>query len=319
MKILFITATRLGDAVLSTGVLAALIARHPHAEITVVCGPVPGPLFRAAPQVKDIIVMQKQSYGRHWLAMWRRAIGARWDLIVDLRRSFAAQLLLGRRVALPPTQPGEHKVQHYARALNFLPPPAPTLWLDDVARAATQQYLPAGPKYIAVGVTANWPGKIWPAERFITAVQALTKPGATFADHIPVIFGAPGEEAQAAPLANALPTAINLVGLLDPLAAAAAPKACAFYIGNHSGLMHVAAAAGVPTLGLFGPSHPEVYGPWGLHCAYVRTDKSYDALIGVLGYNHRTTGTLMESLPVEKVLTAAHVLWQGIQQQARAA
>jgi ADP-heptose:LPS heptosyltransferase len=41
-RILFITATRLGDAVLSTGVLARMVADYPGAELTIVCGPLLG-------------------------------------------------------------------------------------------------------------------------------------------------------------------------------------------------------------------------------------------------------------------------------------
>jgi len=37
----------------------------------------------------------------------------------------------------------------------------------------------------------------------------------------------------------------------------------ALFVGNDSGLMHVAAAAGRPTLGLFGPTEWWLYGPWG--------------------------------------------------------
>lgn len=319
-RIMFITATRLGDAVLSTGLLSGLIQRYPDAAITVACGPVPAPIFRAVPGLKKIISLKKLPYGRHWLSFWIEAIGMRWDLIVDLRRSFAAQFLLGRRAVQPKDREGERKVQQYARTLNLLPPPSPRIWLDNAAREAAAAMLPAGPRYLAIGPTANWAGKIWPVERFIQTIQTLTAPGAMFENFTPVIFGAPGEEAQAAPLFDHFGTrAVNLVGKLDPLATAAAIQSCAFFIGNDSGLMHVAAAAGVPTLGLFGPSHPEVYGPWGRHTAYVRTDKSFGELTGAPDYNHRTTGTLMESLPVENVITAAETLWQVVQQQARAA
>lgn len=317
-NILFITATRLGDAVLSAGLLSAILAQNPDAAITVVCGPIPAPLFRAVPGVKRIIEMKKQPFARHWWQMWRQCIGTKWDLVVDLRRSFAAQLLRGKYIALPYAQLGEHKVQHYARTLKLNPPSAPRVWLDEIARASAAAALPARKKYFAVGATANWRGKTWPPEMFIHLIQELTKPEAIFADYTPVIFGAPDEENQAAPIISTFRNfVVNAVGKFDPLTTAAALQRCAFCIGNDSGLMHLAAASGVPTLGLFGPSHAEIYGPWGPHCAYVRTEKSYKELTSARGYNHRTTGTLMESLPVEKVITAAQTLWQTVQQQAR--
>jgi len=84
-RILFITATRIGDAILFSGPLAHLARTHPGAHITVACGPLAAPLFRAAPFVTDVIVMAKRPGGRHWLDLWRRTAGRRWDLVVDMR------------------------------------------------------------------------------------------------------------------------------------------------------------------------------------------------------------------------------------------
>ena len=53
------------------------------------------------------------------------------------------------------------------------------------------------------------------------------------------------------------------MGKGDILASAAAIDRAALFVGNDSGLMHVAAAAGRPTLGLFGPTEWWLYGPWG--------------------------------------------------------
>ena len=319
-QILFITATRLGDAVLSTGLLAHVVAQHPGADITVACGPVPAPLFRAVPGLRKMIVMHKQSRGGHWADMWRACIGTRWDIIIDLRRSFAARLLLGRRYELPREIAGEHKVLHYARALGLDTAPSPTLWLDDQAQGHAAQYLPAGSKYIAVGPTANWIGKTWPVENFIQVISELTRPGAIFAGYRPVIFGAPGEEAQIEKIKETFGDAcIYLVGKLDPLAAAAAIARCDFFIGNDSGLMHTAAAVGVPTLGLFGPSHADIYGPWGALTHFVRTEKTYDELVGHADYDYQNPGCLMESLSVSRVLQSAQSLWHKVQHARQAA
>ncbi len=78
---------------------------------------------------------------------------------------------------------------------------------------------------------------------------------------------APEEQARAAPVLAALPDAINLVGQLTLPEAAACLRRCAIFIGNDSGLMHIAAAAGTPTLGLFGRSRAAEYAPAGLRTA----------------------------------------------------
>jgi ADP-heptose:LPS heptosyltransferase len=55
-------------------------------------------------------------------------------------------------------------------------------------------------------------------------------------------------------------------------------RRCMLFVGNDSGLMHMAAAVGIPTLGLFGPSRDEHYAPWGPAAAVVRTPEPYEVL-----------------------------------------
>ena len=59
--------------------------------------------------------------------------------------------------------------------------------------------------------------------------------------------------------------AIDLIGRTDLLTASAILRRATLFIGNDTGLMHIAAASGVPTLGLFGPSPIDQYAPWGPH------------------------------------------------------
>jgi ADP-heptose:LPS heptosyltransferase len=71
--------------------------------------------------------------------------------------------------------------------------------------------------------------------------------------------------------------------------------------------MHCAAALGVKTMGLFGPSYPEIYAPWGAHTAFARTPESFDELIDFAGYDPKTLQkTLMASLSVGVVEAAVH-------------
>ncbi|HEX2151160.1 MAG TPA: glycosyltransferase family 9 protein, partial [Stellaceae bacterium] len=49
MNILFVTATRIGDAVLSTGLLSHLVERHPGARFTIAAGAPAAPLFATVP------------------------------------------------------------------------------------------------------------------------------------------------------------------------------------------------------------------------------------------------------------------------------
>jgi ADP-heptose:LPS heptosyltransferase len=83
-----------------------------------------------------------------------------------------------------------------------------------------------------------------------------------------VVIAGPGETeaAMAKPVSRALPNAIDLVGLLELPEIAAVLAKASFFVGNDSGLMHLAAAAGAPTLGLFGPTNAAEYAPSG-RCA----------------------------------------------------
>ncbi|MCZ6607749.1 MAG: glycosyltransferase family 9 protein, partial [Alphaproteobacteria bacterium] len=75
MRILFITATRVGDAVLSTGLLDHLIRENPDARVTVACGPMAAPLFEAVPNLERIIVLEKQAFSLHWVRLWAACVG----------------------------------------------------------------------------------------------------------------------------------------------------------------------------------------------------------------------------------------------------
>ncbi len=307
MPVLFIGHTRVGDAVLSTGILGHLVAQYSDG-VTVACGPVVAPLFRAIPGVVQVIEVPKRRHSMHWWDLWRQVAGRRWDLVVDLRHSIIPWSTRCRqRAIVPRPQAGEHRVRQMARTIGLgADPPGPRLWTDDADETQARALLADGGPILGLGPTANWPGKTWPAERFAAVALAATGHGGVLEGARVAVFGAEGERHMAMPVLAALPPArtIDLVGALDLPAVTACLKRCSAYVGNDSGLMHIAAAVGTPTLGLFGPSKPEHYAPWGRRAAFVRTIKTYDELVGGPGYDHRTTGTLMESLSTETVLTA---------------
>ncbi len=312
MNILFITSTRIGDAVLSTSLLDHVIRTHPGARVTVACGPAAAPLFECVPGLARVIVMRKRRAALHWLALWRQVVRQAWSLVIDLRASALAWLVVAdeRRVFQPKPQERVHRMVQIARVLDLARPPSPRLWTAPSHEIAAAGLIPAGP-VLALGPTANWRGKTWRAERFAELVARLTGPHGILPGATVAVFGAPRERAAALPVLDSIPAArrIDLVGRCDLLTAHAALKRCAMYIGNDSGLMHIAAASGIPTLGLFGPSRDENYAPWGDRCAVVRTAIAYDDLFPP-GYDHRTTDTLMDSLSVDAAAAAAEALWR---------
>ncbi len=308
-RLLFITSNRIGDAVLSTAALAALCARMPQAQVVVACGPLARDLFRAWPNLEALEPFDKSS-GR-WTGLQARLAGRRYDLAVDLRGSLITYLLrCGQRIiyrkrAGPPV----HKVEEIARCLGV--EPGPTVVPRDAKAEADAHAIHAGAGFLALGPGANWIGKTWPPAHFAAAARALSAPGAAFAGAPIVLLGGPGEEAIAAQVAQGLPEAqvINAVGKLDLLAVAALVARAGLFIGNDSGLMHIAAAAGARTLGLFGPSPEVIYGPWGDKTQSIRGPRDYQTLWD-FERSQPDTGSLMQDLTVPAVVAAAEGLLQ---------
>ncbi len=319
MRILFISANRLGDAVLSTGLINALHAQFPKARFTIACGPAATGVFEAVPNLDRLIVMEKKPWAGHWWELWKKLALTRFWLIIDLRGSGIGQFLLARRRrSFSGSGSRMHKVIVLSNFLKLREIAPPRLWLKDEATKAAKKLWPDdGRPVLALGPTANWGGKIWPGERFAELAQRLTAADGILPHARIAVFGGPNEETLAAPALNNLPAdrTLDFVGKLDLQTIGAALKRCSLYIGNDSGLMHLSAAVGTPTLGLFGPSREEIYGPWGEKTGAVRTDRSFQDIVGEKGYDFRSHDSRMLDLSVDKAQRAAENLWKHAQDE----
>jgi len=313
MRILFITATHIGDAILSTGLLDHLMRKYPEAKITIVCGPAAAGLFEAAPNIERLIVMDKMTFSLHWLKMWVLTVGKLWSLVIDLRNAPVSYIVPSlRQFHLGKVKDTEHRVIGISRVLGLEKmPPAPKIFCSNTDRAYAISLIPDGAPVLAIGPTANWAAKIWHADYYAELTKRFFCSDGLMPGCRTALFGLGDERPEAIRLIESIPTEhrIDLIGRLSLTEVYACLKRCSFYVGNDSGLMHLAAAAGVPTLGLFGPSKELLYGPWGKHCASVRTPEGFHD-IHPEGFNHRTTGSLMDSLTVDQVETAARALWK---------
>ncbi|MGH7090867.1 MAG: glycosyltransferase family 9 protein [Stellaceae bacterium] len=314
MRLLFITATRIGDAVLSTGVLGYLIERYPEARLSIAAGPLSAPIFSAVPNLDCLLVLEKRRFGLHWVWLYRQVMTRRWDIVIDLRGSAIAYLLMtGERRVVAARDDAEHRVVELARAFSLDSPPAPRLWLAPEHTARAALLLPQGGPVLALGPAANWRGKEWRAERFVDLALRLTAANSPLADARIAVLGATADARQTDIVLAGLPPTrrIDLVGKTDLLTAAAVLRRAALFVGNDSGLMHIAAAAGTPTLGLFGPSPIARYRPWGSHTAVAQTALTARELFPP-GFDHRTSDTLMDSLSVEAAERATYSLLERV-------
>jgi len=264
VDILFITHTRIGDAVMSTGLLRHLIATYPQARFTIACGPLAAPLFAATPQVARVIVVAKQPFDLHWYRLWKELRGTVWDIAIDLRRSLMTYIIpVRRRYRIGPIAAGVHHVAHLSGMLSLRPPVAPYLYTDAAHQARAAEMIPDGAPVLALAPVAATVPKTWAPERFAELASRLTAPGAICAGWRVALFGGPGDAEKSAALRAALPDAITVFHEADLLTVQAALARCRAFVGNDSGLAHLAASAGIPALALFGPTDPARYGPWG--------------------------------------------------------
>lgn len=305
MNVLFITSSRIGDAVLSTGLLDHIARNHPGAKVTVVCGPLTQSLFEGYPNLKKIIPLKKQKHNKHWIQLWKQVMPTRWDMVVDLRNSAVSRLIRAKQRFIFGKHIDQtlHKAEQCAAVMKFDYIPAPKLWFTQNQKDKAAGLMAGQGPILAIGPTANWLAKTWPAENFIEIIKFMTNGNGPMQNARVAIFAAPGEEKAAYEVLQSIPPEkqIDVIAKTDPGTAAACLSLCDFYIGNDSGLMHCAAATGIPTLGLFGPSYPHLYRPYGQHCAYAATPETFDELINYPGYDPKTAPCLMTSLNVETV------------------
>jgi ADP-heptose:LPS heptosyltransferase len=321
--ILFITASRVGDAVLSSGLIRRLADEMPQARFTIVASPLTAPLFRDTPNLDRVIALEKTRLAGHWLKLWRQVRGRRWGLIVDMRGSALARFLTARRRAthrpLPAALAPVHKVLEAARVLKLEDdPPAPYLFTSPETEAAADALLAAGSgPILAIAPAANWAGKTWPAERFAVVAAELLASGGAMADGRLLLLGGPSDRFAAEAVRRVIPRArlVDVVGRVDLLTAYALLKRARLFIGNDSGLMHLAAAAGAPTLGLFGPSDERLYAPWGPKARVLRGPRDF-ATFKALDPELNQVVCHMFDLPTPWVVAAAKRLLEDTAEPA---
>ena len=272
--ILLITLSNIGDALMTTPVMEALHWLQPQAVMDIVTDARAAGLFEHCPYRGEIILKHKGARGTLALVKYLRA--TRYDLIVDLRTDGLTLLLKGRRklTRRGRRNNGTHAVE---RHFNVIGPylqqaviPPLRVWLTEAERGFARDRLAElpGQRWLALGPGARWVPKCWPPDNYIELVNRL-------GDRIDavILLGSRDDLPACRHIADNLTVPNkNLAGQTGLLQAAALLERAQVFAGSDSGLGHLAAAAGTPTVTVFGPGEPERYHPWHPRARWVQGD-----------------------------------------------
>jgi heptosyltransferase-3 len=303
--ILYITEPDAEAAVLSSGVLAYLVGAMPQARFTVIGSPETAPLFADLPKLDRLLVLDKDG-PLEWIALWNQVRETKWGLVVDMRgSSLSGKLQRGKRAVRGKPTPGLHAVEQAAKVLQLDEVPAPRLFVSEETRKAADALVkPDGKPILAVGPGTDWIGKCWPAERYSKIAAAFLAPDGPLAGGRLLILGEEADRdlVHTIRLSVARNRVIEANGRLTPLQAVAALSHASLYIGADSLWTQLAVAAGVPCVGVYGPSDEAEVGPWGgISVRGPRSLAEYRELDPRLNQAIQH----MMDLPAERVLKAA--------------
>ena len=156
-------------------------------------------------------------------------------------------------------------------------------------------------KLIMIAPTSNWIGKTWPSERFLELVYILHKQP-YFRKSLFLFVGPANEKHLVRHILEKKKNYIlDLFGKSSLIEIFNIMKHCNLFIGNDSGLMHMAALANIKTFGLFGPSDKFKYKPWGKGNIVISSTKTPHELMGYEGFDSKKCGSLMMDIKTQKV------------------
>jgi len=330
-KILVTFLMHLGDLILTTPFLAALRQAAPGAQITYLVDAKLAEVVKYNPNLDAIITIDKKGKDNNLkalLAMSRYLSEKHYDVLINLhpneRCSFiAAMTKVPRRVG----------ASHFLFRSFFQPylklnrsMHAADMYLDVLARLGVKNLSNHGlevypgeehkkkaaafwqekgvkteDKVIGFNIGSAVITKRWAPERFALVADTLADEGYKI-----VFFGGTMDTARVQEAAQLMRTKPLLAtGKFSLGDLAAAMSRCSLIITNDSGPMHVAISQKVPIVAMYGPSHPDLYGPYTDQATIVTAQPPCQ------GCKQRMRHTCsdmrcMKELKVEQVLAAAH-------------
>jgi heptosyltransferase II len=292
--ILLVPYMWIGDFVRCHTVVRLLRTRFPKNPIDVLTTAMVAPLLDYMPEVRRGIVwdlprkrlalaqhraladrLRAECYGRALVMprTWKSAL-APFLAGIPQRTGFAGELRFG---LLNDIRSGERALPRMVDrcAALALPKgaalpgdyPLPELKVPEAEISAWRQRLGLGEtgRIAAFAPGAVGPSKRWPASYFAEAARRLVEQ-----DFAVWVVGGPGETQLAAEIGAGMGKVRDLTGA-DLRNAILALAAADVAVSNDSGLLHVAAALGTPSIGIFGPTSPWHWAPLNPLAAVIET------------------------------------------------
>jgi len=282
-----------GDAVMSLPFFASLKKNVPGATVVCLTRQHLVPLFVYAEGVDRVIPLDETAGRGGWRPLWRNAAMLRreqFDLGFCLPPSFGSALMLrlariprrighaseGRRILLTQSIPygkngsRPHRTEGYLALLDLIWPNAervrglryrPGKEAQDAVNVLWEQAgLGRASPILAIGPGAAQPNKLWPSDRFAEVAQHWI---AAYGGKI-MLVGAAGDSSACDEVARAVGKehVVNLAGAGNLAVAAEIIHRAELFVGNDSGLSHLAAAVGTPTVVISGPGDPSEVAPY---------------------------------------------------------
>ncbi len=293
-KVLVIKLSALGDFVLALAAMKHIREAHPKAQITLLTTPPFEALARACPYFNEVETDGKPEGPGAWLALRSRLKAARYDRVYDLQTSAASERIfhllrpfppewsgIAFGCALPHRNPAKdsfHTLERQADQLKAagIWPDAPTTPLSApppdlswIGGSRPDRRRPSDRPYVMLipGGSAHRMDKRWPADAYGRLARRLHDRGYDI-----LVIGGPQESALGREIQRHVPQARDLTGRTDFAKVAQFGAETALVVGNDTGPLHLAAAAGAPTVVLFSKaSDPALSAPRG-HVIVVQAD-----------------------------------------------
>jgi len=274
VNILIISSNLIGDNILSTGIIKYFVDQNPDSKLTIVVGPSAAQVYKNFPNIKKIIIVNKRKFELHWFQIWINCFFSKWDIIIDLRSSAISYFLFNKKKYIFKHTNNTNKIHQFTNFFKLKKIAYPIIFSSKQEDKIAENLLIKDNKYIVVAPGGNWDPKIWPIESFNKLFKILFNIKNNI---IIILIGSKKEKEKI----KKLTLGIDHKKIIDLMGESITQthsfiKKSNLFIGNDSGLMHLAAASKIPTIGLFGPTNDKIYAPFGEKCYVLRTKETYE-------------------------------------------